>query len=120
MIRIAPFAAALALVATPLTAQPAPAPLSLEHRMLLRCSAAFALVANRQAAGDVRALAFPPLAERGREFFVRASAKVMDEAKLDRAAIAEALRQEVRSVAGEDSLDEIMPPCLDALTATGL
>ena len=121
MVRIASLAAALALPATSLAAQPtAPAPLSLEHRMLLRCSAAFALVATRQDAGDAEALAYPPLKERGREFFVRASAKVMDEAKLDRAALAEAMRSEAEAMVDAPSLDQIMPPCLDALTAAGL
>lgn len=119
MVRIASLAAVLALLAAPLAAQPA-APLSLEHRMLLRCSAAFALVAARQDAGDAEALAWPPLGERGREFFVRASAKVMDEAKLDRAALAEAMRREAEAVVHEDALERILPPCLDALAAAGL
>ena len=118
MPRIAFLAPVLALLATPLAAQPTP--LSLEHRMLLRCSAAFALVAARQDAGDAEALAYPPLKERGREFFVRASAKVMDEAKLDRAALAEAMRSEAEAMVDAPSLDQIMPPCLDALTAAGL
>lgn len=118
MPRIASLAAMLALLAAPLSAQSG-APLSLEHRMLLRCSAAFALVSARQDAGDAEALAFPPLKERGREFFVRASAKVMDEARLDRATLAEAMRREAEAVM-EGALGRIMPPCLDALTASGL
>ena len=47
-------------------------------------SAAFALVANRQESGDPSVQQYPPLKERGGEFFVRASARVMDEAGLDR------------------------------------
>lgn len=118
MPRIASLTLVLALLAGPLAAQPAS--LSLEHRMLLRCSAAFALVSARQDAGDAEALAYPPLKERGREFFVRASAKVMDEAKLDRAALAGAMRREAEAVVDEDALERILPPCLDALTAAGL
>ena len=115
------FLLAAAALAGPAAAQVAPPQrLTVEHRMLLRCSAAFALVAARQDAGDAEALAYPPLKERGREFFVRASAKVMDEARLDRAALAEAMRREAEAVVDEDALGRIMPPCLDALAAAGL
>ena len=116
MKRIALLLAALS-IAVPAGAQPAPQ-LSLEHQMLLRCSAAFALVANRQASGDREALGWPPLKERGSEFFVRASAKVMDEAQLDRAAIAEALRQSAQGLLEPGALAAIMPPCLSALQAS--
>lgn len=93
----------------------APAPLSLDHRMLLRCSAAFALVANRQANGEPAALVYPPMAARGREFFVRASARVMDEAGLGRDALAAALRAEAAGLADEETLAALMPVCLGLL-----
>lgn len=111
--------AAAALIAAPLAAQPAPQ-LSLEHRMLLRCSAAFALVANRQAAGDATALVYPPMQERGAEYFVRASARVMDEARLDRDAVADALRHEAGTLVEDRTLAQVMPACLAALEAAGL
>lgn len=119
MIRFAPFTLALSLAATPLAAQSLPQ-LSLEHRMLVRCSAAFALAANRQAAHDPEALAWPALKERGSEFFVRASARVMDEAGLDRAGIAEVLAGEARALAAEGELARTMPACLAALEAAQL
>ena len=108
------------LLAAPASAQVAPpAPqLSLEHRMLLRCSAAFALVAYRQDAGDASAQQYPPLKQRGSEFFVRASARVMDEAKLDRAAIGEALKVEAQALLQGGTLAAIMPACLSALEAS--
>lgn len=119
MIRFVPLLALLA--AAPLQAQPAPSSeLSLEHRMLLRCSAAFALVAQRQAAGEAAALAYPPLRERGGEFFVRASARVMDEAGLDRAGITAALTEEARELLKDGTLTAVMPVCLSALEAAGL
>lgn len=118
MIRFATLAPVLAILASPVAAQPTQ--VSLEHRMLLRCSAAFALGARLQAEGDPAALAFPPLAQRGGEFFVRASARVMDEAGLDRAAIAEALRREAQVLVEAGTLGEIMPPCLDMLEAAGI
>jgi hypothetical protein len=120
MTRILALLAALALAAPVAAQTTAPKPLTLEHRMLLRCSAAFAIVANRQAAGDAAALAWPPLKERGSEFFVRSSARVMDEAHLDRAALAEALAAEARSLAEGDALARIMPACLSALDGAGL
>ena len=108
------------LLASPASAQvaPPPPPLSLEHRMMLRCSAAFALVAYRQDAGDASAQQYPPLKQRGSEFFVRASARVMDEAKLDRAAIGEALKVEAQALLQGGTLAAIMPVCISALEAS--
>src|SRR5690606_42148805 len=94
MIRFLPIFAA-ALLGPPAAAQGVPPPqLTLEHRMLLRCSAAFALIAYRQETGDPEVQQYPPLKERGSEFFVRASARVMDEAGLDRAGISQAPAEE--------------------------
>jgi hypothetical protein len=117
--------------ATPALAQPAPPPqLSLEHRMLVRCSAAFALVARWQQGGRPEVGKYPPLQERGREFFVRGAAKVMYEAKLDREAIEQALLAEARSFLPEGQMtpeqapsvfakiDAVMPACLTALEAS--
>jgi hypothetical protein len=119
MTRIPGLLAAL-LLAAPATAQGLTPQLTLEHRMLLRCSAAFAMIASRQAAGDAAALAYPPLKDRGSEFFVRSSAKVMDEARLDRAALTAALEAEARTLAAGDALARIMPACLAALDGAGL
>jgi len=94
--------------------------LSLEHRMLLRCSAAFALMAHRQAEGDQAALAYPPLQQRGQEFFVRASVQVIDEAGLDRAAISAALTEEALALQEGEALEQVMPACLAALESAGL
>ena len=94
--------------------------LSLEHRMLLRCSAAFALMAHRQSTGDEAAQAYPPLQERGQEFFVRASARVIDEAGLDRNGVTAALTAEALQLQEGDALEQVMPACLSALEAAGL
>ena len=110
-----------ALLAIPAAAQVVPPrELSLEHRMLLRCSAAFALVANRQATGDPTAAEYPPLKERGSEYFVRASARVMDEAGLDRSAVDAALRAEAQALLQGGTLAAVMPACLSALEAARL
>ena len=122
---------AATLIAAPVAAQtpasPPPAEqqdgaqaLSLEHRMLLRCSAAFALMAHRQSTGDAAAQAYPPLQERGQEFFVRASARVIDEAGLGREAVTAALTAEALELQEGDALQQVMPACLSALDAAGL
>ena len=79
---IAPvLSAALALQTAP--AMPAaPQPLAQEHRALLRCAVAFAMVSGAQANGDAEAMKWPELGTRGREFFVRAMAQLMDAALL--------------------------------------
>jgi len=105
-----------ALLATPAAAQPAPQrELSLEHRMMLRCSAAFALVAHRQETGDPSVAQYPPLKERGSKYFVHASAKVMEQAGLDRDGITAALRAEAQTLTQGGTLTAIMPVCLTAL-----
>ena len=85
--------------------------------MMLRCSAAFALVAARQAAGEPDSATFPPMAASGREYFVRASAQVMDEAGLDRAAVSSALETEARDLVEQGTLAQVMPVCLGLLPA---
>ncbi|MCP9221283.1 hypothetical protein MKP08_00775 [Erythrobacter sp. LQ02-29] len=119
-------AVAAALIAVSLPAQIAaqasapPPAISLEQRTLLRCAAAFALVAHDQAAGDPGASKWPDLRERGREFFVRASAQLMDEAGLTRAQVAALMEEAARDFRQQDTLDRAMPPCLLTLEASGI
>lgn len=109
-------AAALALQAAPAE----PAALPQDSRALLRCAAAFALVARGQAEGDAEAKAWPDLAIRGREFFVRALAQLMDETGRDRAAIAALANSEAQALTASGDVSRIMPSCLLMLEATGL
>lgn len=83
--RLAPLAAMLiaAAPAAPGMAQAhSPAsgemPLTAEQRAAVRCSAMFAIVAAEQQRGDVDALALPPLGQRGREYFARTGAMLID------------------------------------------
>ena len=131
--RVAPLALAL-LAVTPTVGQVAPdnppdePSLSPGQAMMLRCSAAFALVAGDQARGVEPALAYPPLAARGKEFFVRASAQLMDQLHVSREQVqamlgeqAEQLRRgtsEARDPAAY--LASVMQPCLEELEASGL
>ena len=108
----------------PGTAEPAPAAqavqLPAQQQGALRCSAAFALVAERQRVGDPAALEFPPMGARGREFFVQVGARLMEEAGLTREAMAARMRVEADAILAEDALDTVMPPCLMLLEASGL
>ena len=116
-----------ALLAAPAAAQEPPR-FTLEHRMLLRCSAAFAIVAGEQQRGVATALAYPALGERGREYFVRASARLMDDLKLTREQVGASLLAEVEALQKASSeaadpavyIDSVMQPCLSALEASGL
>ena len=116
-------AAGLALFPAPAFAQAHPQAqpeVTLEQRMLLRCSAAFALIARQQQAGDKAALAWPDLTGRGSEYFVRASARVMDETGIGREGIAQVLAAEAQDLVRTDTLATVMPPCLLSLEASGL
>ena len=118
---------AAAMLAAPASAQQ-PKPMSLEQQLLLRCSAAFAIVASEQARGAPSVNAYPPLGERGREFFVRSSERLMEELQLSREDLAARMRAEVEwlqrnaSAAEEASayVDSVMRPCLAYLEASGL
>jgi hypothetical protein len=112
------------LTAAALALQPAPAPamppLSQESRALLRCSAAFAMVSQWQAMGDASALRWPALEVRGREFFVRAMAQLMDETGLDRDGIAWLAGVEAKALRDSGETYKIMPSCLLMLEASGV
>jgi hypothetical protein len=113
-------ASALALQAAPADPAPEPGPVTQEQRALLRCSAAFALVANGQANGDPAAKRWPDLSIRGREFFVRAMAQLMDQTGLDRDGISQLAATHARELSAKDEVGKIMPSCLMMLEASGV
>ena len=123
MIRTVTAAAAL-LTAIPAAAQEAaPAegpvrPLSMQQQAALKCSAAFAVGATQQERG--RNLAWPQLAQRGKEFFVRSSAAIMDETGWSREQVAAELTAQARVLTRPGELEAAMPPCLLLLDASGL
>ena len=126
MTRIRPLLA-LALIAAPAAAQDGPS-LSLEQKMLLRCSAAFAIIADEQRRGVQSQLTYPPLGERGKEFAVRTGARLMDELHLSREQYQALFKGEVEalqegSIEADDParyVDGVMRPCLSVLDASGL
>src|SRR5688572_5144194 len=125
--KIVPLLLSAALLAAPAAAQEPPR-FTLDQRMLLRCSAVFAIVAGEQERGFAAARAYPPLGERGREYFVRSSARLMDDLQLTREQVEASLRAEVgalqkASIESADPagyVDSVMQPCLSALEASGL
>ena len=95
--------------------------LSAQQAAALRCSAAFGLVAEGQARGDEASLSYPALGERGKEFFVRSAARLMDELALDRAGIQTLVSLEAQKLWDEEGLlEDVMPSCLTLLDASGL
>ncbi len=88
--------------------------------MLVRCSVAFAMTAFAQDNGNAHAQQYPPLAERGQEFFVRSSAQVMDEVGLDFDQMAALHEREAQELWDNQQIDEIMPACLQLLEQSGL
>lgn len=125
-------AAGLALLhAAPAMAQDVAAPLpqlNSDQQVLLRCSAAFGIIASEQARGVESAKAYPALGERGREYFVRAGARLIDELGLTDEQVRALVGQEVQSLQTQSAaasdpaafVDSIMQPCLVSLEASGL
>lgn len=122
---------ALMLAASPmqvLAEEAAQQELSLEQKTLLRCSAAFAIIASEQARGIETANRWPPLGTRGREYFVQAGAQLMDELELSEEQLQELYRQEINRLQAEsgqagdpqEAVGAIMQPCLLMLDASGL
>jgi hypothetical protein len=120
--------ATIAQAATPAAqAVQAPAPdfsrLTEDHKAALRCAAAFAVVATEQQRGEKTALGYPPLAFRGKEYFVRIAAQVMDQTGLARDVVRGLLVQDVAEMqqqAGaisdpDGEIKLVMRPCLDRL-----
>lgn len=115
------------ILAAALLLQTVPAPpsaeapvISQENRALLRCAAAFALVSAGQARGEADAGRWPTLGLRGREFFVRALAQLMDATQLDRDGIAALAEAEARALSANGDVGKIMPSCLLMLEASGV
>lgn len=112
MLRLLP----LALLAVASAALAAPRPLTPDERMGLTCASAFAMVAAGQARGEAGMTQYPPLAARGREWFVRLAAQLMDDAGLDQAGIRTATEQEAATLR-RTGVAGVMPSCLRTLDA---
>jgi hypothetical protein len=116
-------AMAPALAAEPLATVPDLSKVTPVHRAELRCAAAFAIVASEQQRGIADALAFPPLASRGKRYFVDVSTRVADEAGLTREQVRDLLTADVTQMqrragnAPDAEMNAEMAPCLARLDA---
>jgi hypothetical protein len=118
---------AAAIIASPALAADTPK-LDLEQKTLLRCSAAFAIIAYEQGKGVDSALAYPPLAERGKEYFVRAGAQLIDAHQLTHEQVDALYRAEIKHLQDESATSDkpeefvsaLMQSCLLSLEASGI
>jgi HEAT repeat protein len=111
--------AAALLALQPAQAGPAPS-LDAEQQALVRCAAAFALVSHGQDIGNEAAGKWPKLGERGREFFVRSLALLMDQTGLGREGIAALVAEEAQRLWDTGETDKVMPACLLMLEGSGV
>lgn len=86
----------------------------------LRCAVVFAMGAQMQASGAPAARGWPPLGARGKEYFVRVTAKLMDETGASREAIAALATREVSPLQAEGAMAAAMAGCLPLLDASGV
>jgi hypothetical protein len=95
-------------------------PLPVEQQTALRCSVAMALAAERQRVGQAAERGWPDLTTRGREFFVRSLAQLMDDTGMNRERLMLYSRAEAASLSEAGALEAVMPGCLLLLDASGL
>jgi hypothetical protein len=130
-------AAALALQAAPAIPAPPPAPelpspvakvtiddLPIEQAATARCAVAYVTINRWQKTGDARGVGYPDAEKAGgREFFVRAMARLMDDAALTRddiAALALDADKWNDTLEGAERLKAMMPACELMKSAAGL
>lgn len=113
---------AFAALAAQAAANAAPPVLTLEQETAVRCSAAFAIVTAEQAAGTGAAAGWPVLGARGREYFVRTGARLMDETGADRQTVGELFNRSAVELRADGQLkprlDALRTPCLAMLDLT--
>ncbi len=86
------------------------------HTHDMRCAAAFAVVAARQAGGDPAALALPPLGLRGRVYMGKVGERVAREAGLPGDAVHDVLASAAQKLGPQGAL-AVAGPCLAELDA---
>lgn len=104
-------------------AQPPLMPLTQIHRRDMRCGAAFAIIASEQQRSVASALAYPPLAKRGQQYFADTATRVMAETGMDaqqvgleyQRIVAALQQQAVTADDPEAVVQAVMTPCLGLL-----
>lgn len=106
---------------TALTLAAAPAPiLSQPQATALRCGVVFALGTRMQADGKAAAATWPALATRGREYFVRVFARLMDDTGASRDQLTAMAGAERTALKDDAAVAAAMPGCLALLEAAGV
>lgn len=113
------FLTALTLAAAPGPAA-APPVLTSPQAAALRCGVAFAVGARMQADGVGAAAGWPPLATRGREYFVRVLARLIDDTGASRETLAGMAAREAPALQEPAAVAAAMPACLALLDASGV
>lgn len=108
------------LSALTLAAAPGPLALNPQQATALRCGVVFALGARLQQDRRAAAADWPDLQTRGKEFFVRVTAKLMDETGASREAVSARAGQEVAALPSDAAVIAAVPGCLPLLGAAGL
>lgn len=108
--------AALTLAAAPADAEPA---LTGPQAAALRCGVVFAIGARLQADKSPLAVGWPELGKRGIEYFVRVTAKLMDDTGASREVLSRMAMREVPALADPAAVAAAMPGCLPLLEASG-
>lgn len=112
--------AALTLAATPATPAAATPPSLTPQAAALRCGVVFAMGAKIQADGKPLAANWPPLDQRGREFFVRTAARIMEETGASRDAIQALAAAQLTSLRDDGAVAAAVPGCIVLLDAAGV
>ena len=121
-LRLASLAALVAASALPAHAEAPVADLD----TAVRCGALFGIIHSEQKRGVASALEYPPLEVRGKEFFVRTAARLMDERHLTREEVgarfkAETEQRQAEVFAAPDPAAAVTAsaaPCFALLDAT--
>lgn len=109
------------LTAITLAAAPVGGPtLTAPQATALRCAVAFALGSKLQEEKAPVAAGWPALGARGKEYFVRVTAQLMDDTKSSREAITALAMREVPGLSDPVALAAAMPGCLPLLDASGV
>ena len=111
------FLAAATLAAAPAAAEPTLTP---PQATALRCGVVFALGARLQAEGDPAAAGWPKLESRGKVFFVRVTAQLIDDTGASRQAVSALAMRYIPALQAKGAMSAAMPACLPLLTASGL
>ena len=113
------FLAAVVLAALPVAPPRAEPVLTPSQAAALRCGVVFAVGARMQADSDPAAADWPPLGERGQEFFVRVMARLIDDTGAGRDTLAAMAAREASALKDRPALAAAMPACLALLDASG-